>query len=264
MDNSAGIPKSLLVLFDRFDRIPLEQLIGEQQMNRIDSKFPLHVSKLAGILSGLESYYKIVEVKNSVVSPYVSLYFDTPDHKFFNNHQNGIVKRAKVRYRSYPITGTTFLEVKRKQNKGRTIKERIISNDLSFPFEEEEMEFMARSLPKIDPAKLIPAVTVKYHRVAFISKGGKERFSLDFNVNAQYDEDHADFGAVVILEVKQDYKFSSPIFDQLHKARIRQTSMSKYCLSSSLLKPELKANLFKPTLRKLKKINNLKPSRNEN
>src|SRR5690625_1997183 len=261
MDDSSGISNDL---FDRFERIPFHQLIGEQQMNRIDTKFPFHISKLADVLTGLEPENKIVEIEESVVSPYISLYFDTPDDKIFNEHHNGIVNRAKVRYRSYPITGTTFLEVKLKRNRGRTIKERILSEELNFPFKKNQIEFISRNLPNIDPSRLIPAVTVKYHRVSFISKAGEERFSLDFNVNAQYENQNTHFGAVVILEVKQDYKFRSPIINRLRKTRIRKMSMSKYCLSSSRLKPDLKANLFKMTLRKLRKINNEIPLENEN
>jgi len=41
MDDSSGISNDL---FDRFERIPFHQLIGEQQMNRIDTKFPFHIS----------------------------------------------------------------------------------------------------------------------------------------------------------------------------------------------------------------------------
>ena len=56
---------------------------------------------------------------------YKSLYFDTEDRKFYNDHHNQRVHRHKVRYREYVDSGLVFLEIKCKNNKGKTIKKRL-------------------------------------------------------------------------------------------------------------------------------------------
>lgn len=253
MNDTTLISSELLAVLKEFERIPLEEL-EEAQMDRIDRKFPFHISKLPSVLKGLESDYKIVKAAGSVISPYDSLYFDTTDYLFFRKHHSGFLNRDKIRYRSYPRTHTTFLEVKRKSNKGRTAKSRILCADLNFPLKTDRMDFLAENLSTVDPKSLIPSVFIKYNRIAFIAEDGDERFSIDFDVRAKLDDKETDFGNVAILEVKQDHKFTSPIIARLRDLRMGAASLSKYCLALAMLKPDLKANRFKMDLRRLERI----------
>ena len=254
MSSSSLITSELMAAFGEFERVPLEELLEGAQMERVDRKFPFHISEVTKILEGLAGSYKIVKAAGSVVSPYDSLYFDTTDYLFFRKHHNGFLNRDKIRYRSYPRTHTTFLEVKSKNNKGRTAKSRIECADLNFPLKRDRIEFLAENITKIDPASLIPSVFIKYKRVAFISTDGTERFSLDFNITATLGDKETDFGSVVILEVKQDYKFTSLVISRLRELHIGEASMSKYCLALAMLKPDLKSNRFKMSLRQIHKI----------
>ena len=123
----------LLKVLNDFAVIELEDLLEGAQMERIDRKFPFHISRVPEVLKGLESEYKIVRAAGSVISPYKSWYMDTPDNEFFRKHHSGILNRDKVRYRSYPSTNTTFLEVKRKNNKGLTSKSRMLCDQMDKP-----------------------------------------------------------------------------------------------------------------------------------
>jgi len=254
MNDGALISSELMTALQSFERVPLEELLEGAQMDRIDRKFPFHISEVPKVLKGLEGDYKIVKAAGSVISPYDSLYFDTADYLFYRKHHSGFLNRDKIRYRSYPRTHTTFLEVKRKSNKGRTAKSRILCSDLNFPLKSDRMEFLSENMKKIDPKSLIPSVFIKYHRIAFIAEDGDERFSLDFNIRAKLDDKETDFGSAVILEVKQDHKFTSPIIARLRELRMGEASMSKYCLALTMLKPSLKSNRFKMALRRLEKI----------
>lgn len=254
MNDSTLISSELLAALQGFERVPLGELLEGAQMDRIDRKFPFHISQIPNVLKGLGANYKIVKAAGSVISPYDSLYFDTADYLFFRKHHSGFLNRDKIRYRSYPSTNTTFLEVKRKSNKGRTAKSRMLCSDLNYPLKKDKMEFLSEHISNIDPKNLVPSVFIKYNRIAFIAEDGNERFSLDFNIRAKLHESETDFGSVVILEVKQDHKFTSPVIARLRELKMSEASMSKYCLALTMLKPDLKANGFKMDLRRLEKI----------
>ncbi len=56
---------------------------------------------------------------------YRTLYFDTPDFELYLLHVNGRADRYKVRSREYTDTHLSYLEVKHRTPKDRTIKERL-------------------------------------------------------------------------------------------------------------------------------------------
>src|SRR5690554_1633363 len=122
MNEKQSVSIELLEILNNFKRIELDDLPEGAQMERIDRKYSFHNSRVTEVIKGLEAEYEIVYAANSVISPYDSWYMDTPDFMFYRVHHNRVLNRDKVRYRSYPRTRTTFLEVKRKNNKGRTSK----------------------------------------------------------------------------------------------------------------------------------------------
>lgn len=256
MIESPTISATLLEVLNDFPRIKLEDLQEGAQMERIDRKYPFHISRVPAVLKGLDSEYEIVLAAGSVISPYDSWYMDTPDLAFFKNHHSGFQNRVKVRYRSYPRTQTTFLEVKRKDNKGFTSKERVLSDTLNYPFTPDQLDFLEENMKDFEPNVLQPSVYIEYDRIAFIPKHGNERFSIDFNISGQIDGKTTNFGEAVILEVMQDRRHTTPIISRLRELRLREASMSKYCLTMSLLDKSLKSNLFKQDLRRLEKIMN--------
>lgn len=240
----------------QFECIGLNQLPSESLMERIDRKFAVSISEISQFLAGLEKDYNIVKAAGSVVAPYHSLYLDTEGFKYFNKHRRGFSNRLKVRFRAYPKTQTSFLELKRKNNKGRTSKTRIPLNDFEYPLSQDSIAFLKSFIPASEIQKLNKSVEVDYDRLGFISKNGEERFSVDFNIRASYEGRAVSFGDLAIVEVKQDKYSSSPVVRQLREKGIREVSMSKYCIALSLLNPELKSNTFKPSLHRLRKIDN--------
>lgn len=250
----AQISEKLRKAIDRFEKISLEDLPEGAQMERIDRKFPMHISQLPMVLEGMEREYQIVCAFGKLISPYDTLYLDTPDKKFYRIHHNGILHRDKIRFRSYPHTATTFLEVKRKNNKNRTAKWRIQVQDIHFPLTPVEKSFLMDRLSANVVNALQPSVRIKYYRMAFNSETEKERFSIDFQINGTLNEKEANFGNVAVLEVKQDQIHTSPIIKKMRDLKIREAGMSKYCLHLAMIDKEAKINRFKSALRSLKKI----------
>ena len=111
--------------------ITLEEMEGIKLMNRIDSKYLTDEATLLHILDrAAEAGYRVLVTEGMRISPYDSIYYDsvyydTAGLRMFYDHHNRRLVRQKVRTRSYVNSGDTFLEIKRKNNKGRTKKKRI-------------------------------------------------------------------------------------------------------------------------------------------
>lgn len=252
--NNYTVPDALSLALDDFDVISLEDIIKGGQMVRIDRKYVFHIDQVTEVLKGMESEYSIVKVAGNKISTYKSHYFDTIDFLFFNQHQRGLVPRDKLRFRTYPSTETTFFEIKHKSNKNITQKDRILRKDDSLVLDKTIQQFIRNGISKIDPKTLQLSARIDYHRIQFISKDQRERFSIDININSSLDGHHVDFGPIAILEIKQYKRFPSPMVVEMRKLRHFEVSLSKYCVSLTLLKPDLKSNRFNEIVRLIKKI----------
>ena len=108
-----------------YDPITLVEMSGIKLMNRTDIKFVTTVDKLRQLLVLARDDYRAQDVDGRRIASYYTAYFDTPDPNMYIVHQNGHAGRQKLRIRSYMDTGLNFLEVKTKNNHGRTKKKRV-------------------------------------------------------------------------------------------------------------------------------------------
>src|SRR5204862_4846249 len=90
-----------------------------------DIKFVFPQLQLPLCLKELKHDYQVLDVEGNRISRYESLYFDTPDFHLYHQHQRGKLNRHKIRYRKYVESDLNFFEVKLKNNKSRTIKDRV-------------------------------------------------------------------------------------------------------------------------------------------
>ena len=226
-------------------------------MKRIDTKFVLNRNVLNKIFPLLMDHYKLLYVNGIVKSQYTSLYFDTDDFKFFLNHHNGRLNRSKVRIREYIDSQVCFLEVKRKNSKGKTIKKRIKVEKPLKKLNSNQKEFIQNRLKK--DYELYYCHKNSFRRITMVNKILKERITIDFDLEFKNDKEtiRDKTNYIVIAEVKQEKLDRSSFFYKLMKENgIRPSSMSKYCIGTSLLNEDLKANRFKKNFRILKKNNN--------
>ncbi len=97
-------------------------------MNRIDTKFCIHKKHLPFLLNSISDYYYYaLEIDKSQLTPYKTIYFDTKNRDSYKAHHNEKLNRIKLRRRIYLKTNTSFFEIKKKTNKGRTIKHSILT-----------------------------------------------------------------------------------------------------------------------------------------
>ncbi len=108
-----------------FAPISLDEMSRVRLMNRIDTKYVTTVPYLVRLLEMAGGEYSLQQIGGLCDIPYYTCYFDTPDRDMFAQHQRGRKARQKIRLRVYENSGTAFLEIKDKDNRGRTDKKRI-------------------------------------------------------------------------------------------------------------------------------------------
>ena len=74
----------------------------------------------------------------------IDAHYDTDDRKFYLDHHNQRVNRNKVRFREYEGSKLTYLEIKHKNNKGKTIKKRTKVNNIPKVLNEREQNILKR------------------------------------------------------------------------------------------------------------------------
>jgi hypothetical protein len=238
-----------------FDSLGLDEMDRVALMNRIDTKYLFGTEQLPTLLQTMTAGYQVLRVEDFRISSYSTLYFDTPRHDFFLQHHNGKLNRHKIRMRKYLLSNTCFLEMKTKNNKGRTTKRRIQIEDFEETFSPKSATFL-RSVVE-DLPELVPQLQSGFSRITLVHRDQPERVTLDFDIAFSHDNRTECCPGIVIAEVKQNRnQRNSPARELMHQRHIGPMRVSKYCLGSVLLKPALKYNRFKSKLRAIRKIAN--------
>lgn len=238
----------------KFRPISLEQMSGVKLMNRTDTKFVTDISHLEQLLQLAGTDYYVQEIDGQRNMAYRTLYFDTSDFSMYRVHQYGQANRQKVRFRSYVANHLQFLEVKTKNNHGRTKKKRIEVSDTCI-CDETKKAFLAAHL-RYDTDSLIPALSNQFNRITLVNKAMTERLTIDSDLffHNEQSQKELSMGPLVIIELKRDGLCPSPVLDMLRQLRIHPHGFSKYCMGSALTNNRLPVNLFKPKLGYVNKL----------
>ena len=238
-----------------FEHTTLEQMDRVSLMDRIDTKFVFEKEMLTSILSEISSHYYCLEINKSRVAGYKTDYFDTLEHKMYHAHHNQKQGRYKIRFREYVGSELSFLEIKYKNNKGKTFKNRIQAwHDASFS-SKKATDFIQVQSP-FDKQELTHALTNKFNRITLVNKKDEERVTIDFSLQFSRKNQALNLNDLVIIEVKQArLNRKSKIMETLKNNSLRKFSFSKYAIGMVITDPTLKYNHFKKTLLFLNKIN---------
>jgi VTC domain len=245
--------QAVLNLLSTFNPITLAEMEGVKLMDRTDTKYTFAVDDLIRILPLVKDKYKILVVENARINRYETLYYDTPELTLYHQHQAGKRNRYKVRHRTYIESEIGFLEVKFKNNKGRTFKTRIKENAVCYTFSASHDEFLQRKTP-YNANDLTPMVWVNYSRITLVNTTSAERLTIDLNLEFKNETITQLHPKLVIAEVKQDGKAYSPFIALMKELHLREGSISKYCLAIARIYPTVKQNNFKPKLHNLKHL----------
>ena len=222
-------------------------------MDRTDTKFTFNRSQFDAILGDILEEYRVLEIDGKRISRYKTLYYDTEKLNLYTKHHNGELNRYKIRHRSYLESNIGFLEVKFKNNKGRTIKNRIKKLEVPTSWEGDTEIFLTKMLP-FEPTLLIPVIWVNYSRLTLVNKTSAERLTIDLELEFIKNKVTKNLNSLVIAEVKQEKRKASPFLKIMRKYHIREGSISKYCLGIALTCDDIKKNNFKEKIHTLKHI----------
>ena len=237
-----------------FDPITLDEMGGIKLMNRTDTKFITTLARLEELLVKSQSQYFVQDIDGMRNMPYFTRYFDTPDCCMYVSHHNGKKTRQKVRVRSYETSGLAFIEVKNKNNHGRTKKKRITLDHKDIP-QQSYNDFLSQHL-SYNPKILLPQIENNFNRITLVNKQKTERLTIDTSL--QFDNkvsgNTMSLDDLVIIELKRDGNVYSPIRDIMRDLRIQPQGFSKYCMGMALTNESLKRNRFKERLMLLEKM----------
>lgn len=158
-------------------------------LKRIDRKFLMTEKQFLEILGDLSADFKALEIDGKRVFLYDNVYMDTDDYLFYNQHQNKLESRTKVRTRHYTDAwDLAFFEYKQKED-GVTKKFRY-----QFPASEHGtmtkwkkrfFDWVFQSMYNEKTPDISPAMRTKYNRLTLVSTTGEERLTIDFNISVK-------------------------------------------------------------------------------
>lgn len=234
-----------------YQPISLEEMSGIRLMNRTDTKFVTTIDKLISLLHMAAGEYRVQEIDGIRVASYYTKYFDTPTMDMYQAHHNGHTNRQKLRIRSYVDSQLDFLEVKTKDNHGRTRKKRIDAHEN----DTVRTDFLSKNL-RYDAADMQPKIENYFDRITLVNNQLTERLTIDSNIRFHniIEDNTLALNNIVIIELKRDGTYSSPVLDMLRQLRIHPMGFSKYCMGMAMTTPTLRRNLFLPRITKINKL----------
>ena len=241
-------------LIGAFEPITLDEMKSIRLMNRMDTKFVTTYSKLMQLLEMARRDYRLQDIGGERNMAYDTTYFDTQDFDMYYDHQYGRTNRQKIRFRTYVSSNLQFMEVKTKNNHGRTKKSRIEVNDMLLT-DDVKRDFLAKHL-NYGVDGLMPALNNHFNRLTLVNRDKTERLTIDSGLYFRnlVTGQERQMGNLVIIELKRDGLCYSPVLDMLLDLHIRPHGFSKYCMGSALTNDSLKINRFKPKLIDINKL----------
>lgn len=238
--------------------ITLEEMDSVKLLNRIDSKYLTNEATLEFILADAAAAgYRALVVEGKKLNRYNSVYYDTDGLRMFYDHHNRRLVRQKVRCRTYVESGMTFLEIKRKNNKGRTKKKRMeipLAELMDFSADKAACDFLAEK-SRFTVDQLSPVLDTRFARITLVNPAMTERLTIDThlaftNFRTGLSTTLQD---AVIIELKQDGRAASQMKNILLDHRVKPVRVSKYCVALTLTDPSAKSGRFKAKIRKIEK-----------
>ncbi len=235
-----------------FTALTLADLDRVSLQDRMDTKFAFNASLFPIVLDELRAAgYGVLEINGLRVFGYSSIYYDTETFELYRRHACGKLNRYKVRKRHYLDTGTSYFEVKFKNNRGRTLKNRI---KLDMDRSDSAPEQLITEVTPYQLSSLQPCLVVDFNRITLVSPDFKERLTLDMDLGYSLSDQRWDVEGLIIAELKQNRAESSFFSQLMKKLHIRPSPLSKYCLGMSKLAVGVKSNNFKPQMLMVNKI----------
>lgn len=239
-----------------FPSTTLDEMKGVKLMNRTDTKYVVPLATLIGILQrSADEYFVQTNADGERMAAYHTVYLDTPDMNMYTVHETKRKTREKIRMRTYMDTNETFLEVKDKNNHGRTRKKRIVIPEMETLSDNIEASNFLHDKAKYNMQDLTPALENRFNRITLVNKARTERLTIDTGLQFHNlrNGNTADCNHLAIVELKRDGLTFSPMKDLLIRMHVHTMGFSKYCIGCAMTDKTLRQNNLKERLRKIEK-----------
>lgn len=233
---------------NRYAPISLSKMDSVALLDRIDTKYLMTSVQLLPTLRLLSNQYQVLEVNGNRINHYRTLYFDTMDFSCYHAHVNGMAERYKIRSREYTESNLSFLEIKQKTRKDRTIKERIRTDEPVRKISGNLNNWMNNILALEDEC-FEPKLWNNFARITLVSPERCERVTIDTQLSFQAGSRFWNLDGIIIAEVKTSSGTQfSPFIQEMRNRHISPRSFSKYIIGAARLFPQVKKNAIKPKL----------------
>lgn len=259
MSGALGTPpgaESVRVPLDRFAPVGLNDVLVEAElMTRVDRKYLLPASEAVGILREASDRIRVLAIAGHREFDYESVYFDTADHLSYRLTAQRRRRRFKLRTRCYLTTGGAYLELKTKNGRGRTVKERLDYDARDRArLTERGRAAIAELLGRHgqDPAlvdELVPSLVSRYRRATLLLPDGS-RATIDTRLHwstADAERSTA-LPEHAIIESKSTGA-PSGLDRLLWRSGHRPSGISKFGTGTAALHPHLPRNKWNRVLR---------------
>jgi hypothetical protein len=243
---------------DGFTSCDLQELNARAaMMTRIDNKYIIKSNDLLSLKTQLAENFDILEIKNERGFNYSTRYFDDAQRSAYYEHHQGRRKGFKVRIRRYLEARLCYVELKMKEKRGTTIKQRLDYDYNGYEtLSSAALQFVKNGYQthygKSFGYKVQAVLDIEYQRLTLVSKDGAERMTIDTDLvfnNGQRRLEAED--GLFIVETKSEngrgYADKCLRSNHIYPAK----RCSKYCVGMAALSEVTRFNHFLPTMRKL-------------
>lgn len=219
---------------------------------REEKKYLIQLDEMYAISHKLSSVMSVDTHSLSEGYSVRSLYFDSLYDRDYEEKEEGIECRRKIRLRNYsPTSNSAMLEMKQKQGvyqKKRSLKIKkedalqLINGNYSILLKQDS-DFATECYYVLNEYMYRPKTVVTYLRKAFAAKEQNIRITFDHHIKASetnfnifdenINENYVLDPFLCVLEVKYNGFLLSYIKDILDCVEKPQSSVSKYCLGRS-------------------------------
>lgn len=238
-----------------FAGISLEEVQKASLMRRRDRKHVFGFQHVPALLNEVAKHYRVLEIDGKRIHYYQTLYYDTKGLDMYHMHHSGRVNRHKIRFRKYGSSADLYFEVKKKDSRGITVKNRMQTNGSKAAILSREEEFLSAYTP-YDDVEMEPVLENSFKRITMVNQDQSERITMDYDLWFQnrIGQGEMELPGITIVEIKYGNHLAGSLFrGALRRAHIVPTRFSKYCIGMAMLNPELKQNMFKERVRMVDK-----------
>lgn len=213
-------------------------------LTRHDRKYLVPEESLGLLLAGIDPTTRVLEIDGQRSFGYLTPYFDDRNYAAYLSAARRRPNRFKVRTRLYTDSGICLLEVKTRDARGRTVKERIAHDENSLlRISDSECVWLSQ-FPQVARYAhgLRHCITTRYQRTTLMLANGAGRITIDRDLEFSRPDGEARMVQGLLIIETKGAGGATHVDHLLWRMGYRPESMSKFASGLSLLVPDLPAN----------------------